>query len=123
MNNFNNEEKTISNKKYKIFSFALKTHDLSIKILSTTLLFCLLLFNSKLIKIIDKRYIIFISLFLVIASMGIITSSTYQFINFIKIEKLQVNDFTFSLLCYLILILINIVFTVVFYKISRSKLF
>lgn len=119
----NNEEKTINNKKYKIFSFALKTHGLSINVLSTTLLFCLLLFNSKLIKIIDKRYIIFISLFLVIASMGIITSSTYQFINFIKIEKLQVNDFTFSVLCYLILILINIVFTVVFYKISRSKLF
>ena len=119
----NNEEKITNNIKYKLFSFASETHDLSIQVLSTTLIFCLLLFNDKLVKIIDKRYIIFISSFLIIAGIVILISATYEFINFINNENLSMSDFTFPLLCYLIILLINIVFAVVFYKISKNRAF
>ena len=121
--NEQNEKRIISNRKYKLFSFASETHDLSIQVLSTTLIFCLLLFNDKLVKIIDKRYIIFISSFLIIAGIVILISATYEFINFINIENLPLNNFTFPLLCYLIILLINIVFAIVFYKISKNRAF
>ena len=121
--NEQNDQRIISNRKYKLFSFAASSHDLSIQVLSTTLLFCLLLFNDKLVKIIDKRYIIFISSFLIIAGIVILISATYEFINFINIEKIPLNNFIFPLLCYLIIFLINIVFAVVFYKISKNRAF
>lgn len=118
-----NQERINTDIKYKLFSFASETHELSIQVLSTTLIFCLLLFNDKLIKIIDKRYIIFISLFLIIAGIVILISAIYEFINFINIEKLPLNNFIFPLVCYLIILLINIVFAVVFYKISKNTAF
>jgi len=121
--NEQNDQRIISNRKYKLFSFAASSHDLSIQVLSTTLIFCLLLFNDKLVKIIDKRYIIFISSFLIIAGIVILISATYEFINFINIEKIPLNNFIFPLLCYLIIFLINIVFAVVFYKISKNRVF
>lgn len=121
--NQQNEQRIISNRKYKLFSFASETHDLSIQVLSTTLIFCLLLFNDKLVKIIDKRYIIFISSFLIIAGIVIIISATYEFINFINIEKLSLKNFRFSLLCFLIILLIYLIFAVIFYKISKNRRF
>jgi len=121
--NEQNEQRIITNRKYKLFSFASETHVLSIQVLSTTLIFCLLLFNDKLVKNIDKRYIIFISSFLIIAGIVILISATYEFIIFINIEKLPLNNFTFLLLCYLIIFFINIVFAVLFYKISKNRAF
>lgn len=121
--NEQNEQRIITNRKYKLFSFASETHVLSIQVLSTTLIFCVLLFNDKLVKNIDKRYIIFISSFLIIAGIVILISATYEFIIFINIEKLPLNNFTFLLLCYLIIFFINIVFAVLFYKISKNRAF
>lgn len=118
-----NEERIITDIKYKLFSFASETHELSIQVLSTTLIFCLLLFNDKLIKIIDKRYIIFISSFLIIAGIVIIITGSYEFINFINIEKLSLNNFRFPLFCFLIILLIYLVFAVIFYKISKNRTF
>ena len=118
-----NQERINTDIKYKLFSFASETHELSIQVLSTTLIFCLLLFNDKLIKIIDKRYIIFISSFLIIAGIVIIITGSYEFINFINIEKLSLNNFRFSLLFFLIILLIYLVFAVIFYKISKNRTF
>jgi hypothetical protein len=118
-----NQERINTNTKYKIFSFASETHDLSIQVLSTTLIFCLLLFNDKLVKIIDKRYIIFISSFLIIAGIVIIISGTYEFINIINIENFSLKNFTFPLLCFLIILLIYLIFAVIFYKISKNRAF
>ena len=108
MNELNNHV-TLS-EKIGLYSFAASSHDLSVQVLSTTLLFSLLVFNKEFIKIIDKKYIIIITFILLISGLLILFSALYGFIGLINDKQIDAGHFSYSILCYFLLIFVYLIF-------------
>ena len=111
MNEINNHISLLE--KIGLYSFAASSHDLSIQVLSTTLLFSLLIFNNKFIKTVDKRYIIIITFILLISGLIILVSALFGFIGLINSRKINAKNFLYSIICYFLLIIVYIIFFVV----------
>jgi len=111
MNEINNHVSL--SEKIGLYSFASSSHNLSVEILSTTLLFSLLVFNNKLMKTVDKKYIIIITFILLISGFLILFSALHGFIGLINNKQIHASEFFYSILCYVLLILVYIVFFVV----------
>lgn len=97
----------------ELYSYAASSHDLSIQVLSTTLLFSLLVFNNKLMKMINKKYIAIITFVLLFSGILILFSSLYGFMGLIKNKKINYGNFLYSILCYVLLIIVYLIFFVV----------
>lgn len=108
MNNFNNHI-TLS-EKIDLYSFAASSHDLSVQILSTTLLFSLLVLNKDFIKIIDRKYIMTITFILLISGLLILFSALHGFIGLINHKQIDASRFSYSILCYFLLIFVYFIF-------------
>jgi len=108
MNELNNHINL--SEKIGLYSFAASSHDLSVQILATTLLFSLLVLNKHFIKIIDRRYIIIITFILLISGLLILFSALHGFIGLIKHKEIDPRQFSYSILCYFLLIFVYFIF-------------
>ena len=104
-----NKRITLS-EKIDLYSFAASSHDLSVQVLSTTLLFSLLVLNKNFIKIIDRKYIMIITFILLISGLLILFSALYGFIGLINDKEIHASHFSYSILCYFLLIFVYFIF-------------
>lgn len=108
MNSLN--KKITLSEKIGLYSFAASSHDLSVQILATTLIFSLLVLNKNFVKIIDRRYIIIITFILLISGLLILFSALHGFIELINDKEIHVTQFFYSILCYFLLIFVYFIF-------------
>lgn len=107
--NSSNKEISLS-EKIGLYSFAASSHDLSVQVLSTTLLFSLLVLNKDFVKIIDRKYIIIITFILLISGLLILFSALHGFIGLINDKEIHASQFFYSILCYFLLIFVYFIF-------------
>ena len=107
--NSSNKEISLS-EKIGLYSFAASSHDLSVQVLSTTLLFSLLVLNKDFVKIIDRKYIMIITFILLISGLLILFSALHGFIGLINDKEIHASQFFYSILCYFLLIFVYFIF-------------
>ena len=107
--NSSNKEISLS-EKIGLYSFAASSHDLSVQILATTLIFSLLVLNKEFLKIIDRRYIMIITFILLISGLLILFSALHGFIGLINDKEIHASQFFYSILCYFLLIFVYFIF-------------